>query len=234
MVKLVLITLPNFKNLIILTMDFTELMKIKSYFFIKRLFDIVFSFLLMIMLSWLYIVIALVILISSGYPIFYADKRVGKNGKTISVFKFRTMINNAQDNIKNLLTPEEYNTWEREHKLNNDPRVTKVGRILRKLSMDELPQLLNIFFGSMSFVGPRPITFLELNKYFNQKEKEKLLSVKPGLISLWSVYGRSDVLFSDGKRQAIELEYFNHCNLWFDFKLIIKVIPNVILCKGAR
>lgn len=204
------------------------------YKFIKRVFDIISSLTLIILISWLLIILYLIVMFTSGHPVIYRDKRIGKNGEGISVFKFRTMVKNAESRIKEYLTPDQYEIWKKERKLDFDPRITKIGRFLRKTSLDELPQLFNILFGSMSVVGPRPITEFELNQFFNDDQKSILLSARPGLISYWSINGRSNISFLDGERQRLELEYFSKCSCLFDLKLIFKSIPVVISEKGAK
>lgn len=204
------------------------------YLFIKRLFDIITSFITIIVLSWLLLIIFIIEIFSTkGHPIF-KDIRIGKKGKVIKVYKFRTMVYDAETNIEKYLTPEQIQIWNRERKLDNDPRITKFGKFLRKTSLDELPQLFNILFGSMSIVGYRPMTEREVSSHFTLKEREVLKKARPGLTGYWQVYGRSDVSFISGKRQQLEIEYFSKRSLWFDFKLIILTIPAVLSENGAK
>lgn len=215
----------------------TPSIKIKGgfiYNFIKRLFDIITSLIVILLFSWLLLIIFIVVIFSTkGHPIF-KDHRIGKNGKEIKVYKFRSMVYDAETNIEKYLTPEQIEIWKEERKLDNDPRITKVGKFLRKTSLDELPQLFNILFGSMSVVGYRPMTEREITQYFSPEEQEILKKARPGLTGYWQVYGRSDVSFLSGKRQKLEIEYFTKRSLWFDFKLIILTIPAVINEKGAK
>ena len=206
----------------------------KTYFFLKRFFDIFLSLLAILILSWLYILVSLLVLIFSGYPIFYKDKRVGKNRKTIYVLKYRTMYNNAEERIETYLSKEELEKWKTDRKIENDPRITKIGKILRKTSIDELPQLFNIFIGNMSIVGPRPVIEKEYNDHYTEEERKLILSVRPGLISYWSVHGRSNVDYKSGERQKLELEYFNHRSIWFDFWIVLSAVPAVLSGKGAK
>lgn len=205
----------------------------KFYFFAKRFFDILFSLTAIICLSPLLLLLLFVeIILTRGHPVYF-DHRIGQNGNPISVYKFRSMCYDAESNIDKYLSPEQIEAWERERKVDNDPRVTKFGNVLRKTSLDELPQLFNILFGNMSFVGPRPITERELDN-FSEEQKKLLLSAKPGLTGYWQVYGRSNVDYESGIRQTLELTYFAKRSLWFDFKLILKTVLVVLKKEGAQ
>lgn len=204
------------------------------YSFFKRLFDFLSSLIVIILISWLLLILYIIqIFATKGHPIF-KDNRIGKNGKHIKVYKFRSMYYDAESNIDKYLTPEQKEIWLRERKLDDDPRITKVGKFLRKTSLDELPQLFNILFGSMSVVGYRPMSEREVNEHFTEKEKEILFKAKPGLTGYWQVYGRSDVDFASGERQKLELEYFYKRGFFFDLGLIFKTIPAVLKHKGAK
>ncbi len=204
------------------------------YFAIKRLFDIILSFIAIIVLSPVMLFAFIAVKCSSKGKAIFCDKRTGKNGKTIYVYKFRSMYSDAESNIDHYLTPEQKEIWLKERKLDNDPRITKVGRFIRKTSIDELPQLFNIFFGSMSIVGTRPITNEELTNNYTIEEQNILKQGKPGLTGYWQVYGRGEVEYKDGKRQELELAYFYKRSLWFDLKLIILTVPAVFKQKGAH
>jgi len=199
------------------------------YLFIKRIIDIVLSFIGIVILLPVFIIFSVLIKLDSKGPIFFKHKRIGKNGKIIGVYKFRSMVINAESLIKKF-TPEQKEEYEKNFKLENDPRITKVGGFLRKSSLDELPQLLNVFLGNMTLVGPRPIVQDELEKYGDQKEK--FLSVTPGLTGYWQASGRSDVSYEE--RIKMELYYIDHCSLWLDFKIILKTFVAVIKKEGAR
>lgn len=206
----------------------------KAYDFWKRLFDLICSFLAICLLSWLLLLIFIVqIFATKGHPIF-KDMRIGKGGKMIGVLKFRSMYYDAETNIDKYLTQEQKETWIRERKLDNDPRITKVGHFLRVTSLDELPQLFNILFGSMSLVGYRPMSEREYHDHFSEEQRHVLALAKPGLTGCWQVYGRSDVDFESGKRQKLELEYFSKRSFWFDLKLIFLTVPAVFKEKGAK
>ena len=181
------------------------------------------------MLSPLFIIISLVVKISSKGSVFFIHERIGFQGKKFKLIKFRTMVDNAEDMIA-AFTPEQKKEWEENFKLKDDPRITKIGKFLRKTSLDELPQLINILKGDMSFVGPRPIVEDELSWYGDNKEK--LLSVKPGLTGWWAVNGRSDVPYPE--RCDLELYYVDHFSFGLDLKIIIKTLGAIIKKDGAR
>ena len=201
------------------------------YNIVKRLFDLLFSFIFLLLLAFPILIISIIVVIDSkGKPIF-GDLRVGKNHKAIKVYKFRSMVHDAESNIDNYLTSEQKEIWIRKRKLDNDPRVTKFGRILRKTSIDEITQLWNIFIGNLSFVGPRPITECELEYAYTKEEQELLLSVKPGLTGAWQVYGREDAEFNDGKRQKLELDYIANRGIITDIKILFLTIPAILKHK---
>ena len=204
------------------------------YRFVKRSFDIFVSLIAILVLSPLFIIFILINAIyTRGHPIFF-DKRVGKDHKQINVYKFRSMYYDAETNIGKYLTKEQQRQWKEERKVQNDPRITPVGKILRKTSVDELPQLFNILFGSMSIVGPRPITERELKLHFDKEQQDIMLSARPGLIGYWGVKGRSNIDFSSGERQKLELDYFKLRGLLFDLGLMFRVIPAVLKGSGAK
>ena len=204
------------------------------YRFIKRSGDIFFSSILIIILSPLLLILTLIVWISTkGNPIF-KDMRVGYKHKPIGVLKFRTMYIDAETNIDKYLNKKQKRQWKKERKVNDDPRITPTGKLLRRTSLDELPQLFNIFIGNMTFVGPRPITEHEVTEYFSEEEQKILLSCRPGLIGYWAVMGRSNVSFSSGERQKLELDYFKLRSTLFDISLIFRVIPAVLKGKGAK
>lgn len=204
------------------------------YRLIKRLFDIFFSLFLILLSSPILIIIFIILLFArNGAPI-YADKRIGKNGKQIKVLKFRSMYKDADDNPRKYLNDEQYEQFINERKVINDPRVTKFGRIIRKASIDELPQLFNILVGTMSVVGNRPITQLELDTNYSEEQQKIFVSARPGLTGWWQVSGRNDVEYYNGERQKLELEYYEKRSLWFDTKILFKTIPAVLKHKGVQ
>ena len=172
------------------TTSTNEVIKIRSiYKYIKRFMDIVLASVGLVVLSPVFLIIAILIKVESKGKVFFKHKRIGKNGKEIYIYKFRTMVENAEDLIKQF-TPEQMKEFKENFKLENDPRVTKIGKVLRKTSLDELPQLINIIKGDISIIGPRPVVEEELEKY--GINKNKFLSVTPGLTGYWQV-----PLFSD-------------------------------------
>lgn len=198
---------------------------------LKRLLD------LFVILSlcpiWIpvFILCAILTKLTSKGPIFYGHKRVGKNGKTIKCWKFRSMVVNSQEILEKLLAENEEmrRQWEKDRKLEHDPRITGFGKILRKTSMDELPQLINILLGEMSLVGPRPVTEPELEKYGDYSSY--VLSVKPGLSGMWQISGRSDTGYEE--RISYDTYYIQNWSIWLDIWILIKSVWVVLLGKGA-
>ena len=195
--------------------------------YIKEIIDIVLGTIGLILFSPLFIIIAILIKLDSEGPIFYKHLRVGRYGKPFYLWKFRTMYKDADKILDKY--PELKKEFEKEFKLKNDPRVTRIGKFLRKFSLDEIPQIFNILKGEMSIVGPRPVTFMELEKY--GEYKDEVLRVKPGLTGLWQVSGRSDLDYA--RRIALDLYYIQNWSLLLDIKIILKTIPAVFLGKGA-
>lgn len=204
------------------------------YFSIKYIFDFLVSLISIIILSPLLIVVALLVKLTSKGPVFFVDKRIGKDEKIIGVLKFRSMYVDAETHIEKYLTPEQIKIWNEERKLENDPRITKIGNFLRKSSIDELPQLFNILAGQMSIVGPRPISKREYDTYFTPEEKNILSTARPGLTGYWQVFGRNEVDYASGERSKLTMEYFSKRSLWLDFKIIIKTFGVVLSRKGAE
>lgn len=198
------------------------------YRLMKRVFDILASIVAMLILWPLVLVLILLIRIDSKGSAFYIHERIGKNGKKIGLYKFRTMYIPSDPKYRQL-TPQEMERWYRNYKLEDDPRVTRIGNVLRKTSLDELPQLLNILLGDMSFVGPRPVVSGEIERY--GAYKGEFLSVTPGLTGYWQAYARNSVSYSE--RIQMELYYVRNCSLWLDTKILFKTIGTVISQKGA-
>jgi exopolysaccharide production protein ExoY len=199
---------------------------------IKRIFDIVFSSCAIVFFLPLGLVLAVLIKVTSVGPVLYVCKRVGRHGKAIYCWKFRTMCLDADQVLKEILArdPILRQEWETYYKLKDDPRINSVGRFLRKTSLDELPQFWNVLKGDLSVVGPRPVTEEEIEKYFGSK-KEKLLSVRPGLTGIWQTSGRSLLTFEE--RLKLEESYVDKQSLGLDLRIICKTIPVLFLSKGA-
>ena len=197
----------------------------------KRLGDIIFSILGIILTLPITIVTAIAIKLEDGGPVLYTSYRVGQFGKQFKMYKFRSMKVNA-DKLEDMLTSEELEEYRAEYKIRNDKRVTKVGRFIRKYSIDELPQLFNILKGELSFIGPRPVLDEETRLYGDKREL--LLSVRPGLTGYWQAYGRNNVTYESGERQAMELYYIENFSWWFNVKIFFRTIKAVITAEGAE
>ena len=194
--------------------------------FYKRTFDIVFSATVLIFFSPVYILLSLLVYLSSPGPIFYTQERVGKNFKRFKCTKFRTMIINADQVLSELLenSPDKRQEFEETFKLKHDPRITWIGKFLRVTSLDELPQFWNVLVGDMSVVGPRPLVPEEVYKYGNKMQR--VLTVKPGITGLWQVSGRNDIPYS--QRVLIDVYYVNHNNPLLDFWIVLKTVGVVL------
>jgi Undecaprenyl-phosphate galactose phosphotransferase WbaP len=175
--------------------------------------------------------IALLVKISSPGPVLYGHERLGKNGKRFTAYKFRSMAIDSEERLRRLLEADSAvrEEWEANHKLRNDPRVTGIGKILRRTSFDEFPQLINILRGEMSLVGPRPIVDAEIQKY--GEDYSRIFSVKPGLTGLWQVSGRSDTDYRD--RVSYDTYYLQSWSVWLDLWVLFKTFGVVITGKGA-
>ena len=200
-----------------------------GYIVVKRLIDLIGAILGVIVLLPIFLIVALAIKLEDPKgPIFYAHQRLGKNGELIPVYKFRSMYQNA-DKMIDSFNEEQKKEYQENFKLKNDPRVTKIGKILRKTSLDEIPQLVNVIKGEMSIVGPRPIVKQELEKYAGYEDL--LLSVQPGLTGMWQAFGRSDISYEE--RVQMDVEYVNNKSLILDLKIIIYTVISVIKGTGA-
>ena len=195
---------------------------------LKRFFDIVLSVLMLVALSPLFIVIATVIKMTSRGPVFFIQERVGYYGRSFMFYKFRSMYVDAEERKRALMEKNESRDGVI-FKMKNDPRITPFGRILRKTSMDELPQLLNVLLGDMSLVGPRPPLPSEVRQY--SLEDRKRLNIKPGITCIWQVSGRSDIPFK--KQVELDKEYIQSQSLWKDLLVLLRTIPAILSGKGA-
>lgn len=199
----------------------------KGYLFVKRVMDIVCSALALIVLSPILLITALAIKLESPGPVVFVQKRVGINGKQFNMYKFRSMCMDAEEKLKNLQHKNE--TEGPTFKMQKDPRITKVGHFIRKYSIDELLQLVNILKGDMSIIGPRPAIQREVAQY-GEFDKLRLL-VKPGLSCYWQVSGRSDIPFDEWMK--LDVKYIKEMSLLTDIKIILLTLPAVLKGDGA-
>lgn len=197
----------------------------------KRFFDILLSLIGIFLLIVPMLIISMIIFFIDGGNIIYAHKRIGYKGKEFKCFKFRSMRTNSEKIFQEYLekNKEEKEYWLKERKIKNDPRITKIGKIIRKTALDELPQLFNVLFGDMSLIGPRPITNEELDLY--EENKKLYLSVKPGLTGLWQISGRNDISYK--QRVLLDAWYVRNWSPWHDIIILIKTIPVLLFRKGA-
>ncbi|AXV17513.1 exopolysaccharide biosynthesis protein (plasmid) [Neorhizobium sp. SOG26] len=197
----------------------------------KRSFDITAALAALIIFSPIFLLIMALVKFSDGGSIFYGHRRVGHNGRYFHCLKFRTMVMNGDEVLRAYLkaNPSAAEEWRKTRKLRDDPRVTAVGAVLRKLSLDELPQLINILRGDMSVVGPRPVVDEELNIY--DADAIYYLSTRPGLTGLWQISGRNDVSYES--RIAFDTQYVQNWSLVQDLLIIAKTIPAVCLSRGS-
>ena len=192
----------------------------KLYMGVKRIIDILLSAMALILLSWLFLILCIAIKIDSRGPILFKQKRVGIHKTHFMIYKFRTMrIDTPKDMPTHMLAdPEQY--------------ITRVGKFLRKTSLDEFPQFINVIKGEMSFVGPRPVVQKEVDMYYGEENSRKIFMVKPGITGMWQANGRSDIENYD-ERIALDLYYIRNWSLWLDVIITVKTIKNVIGKKGA-
>ena len=203
------------------------------YRILKKFFDLLFSLLFLIFSFPLFLIISLLIKLSSRGPIFFLQERIGKNNIPFKCIKFRTMYPEAKDIMKNILMKDKKlkKEFEETYKLKNDPRITTIGKFLRETSLDELPQFINVIKGEMSIVGPRPIVKDEKKKY--GKNLKKVLSIKPGITGLWQVSGRNNLTYK--KRVILDLNYVSNYNLIMDIRILIRTFGVILfpLDSGA-
>lgn len=202
------------------------------YFFVKRLFDVLMAIIGIIAMIPIALIVKISYMLTGDFDsIFYKQKRIGKNGKIIYIYKFRSMVPNADEVLKELLQKPKYKKeWQKNQKLENDPRITKAGKILRKTSLDEMPQFIAVFKGDMSLIGPRPLVEGELDAHNGNHQIYE--AIKPGITGWWASHGRSDTTYEE----RLELEYFyvNNCSLKIDIKCIAATVKAVICKKGAK
>lgn len=203
----------------------------KLYDPVKRVFDFVLAASVAVLSLPFLLIVGLLIKSHDGGPAFFVQERIGKGGKTFKCFKFRTMVTDADKRLKDLLSsdPVAAEEWAKDQKLRNDPRITGVGRFLRKTSLDELPQLLNILKGEMSLVGPRPVVSNEALKYGS--DFISYASCLPGVTGLWQISGRNDTTYAE--RVALDVKYANERSFFMDLKILVLTIPAVLFSSGA-
>lgn len=206
--------------------------KWRCYAFVKRAFDIVASAAALIILSPIMLIAAILVYVDDPGKVFYGHVRIGKNGKPFKMWKFRSMYMNA-DKMIDLLTPEQAKQYYTEFKIDNDPRITKIGNFLRKTSLDELPQLFNVLCNDMSLVGPRPLIESEIQTYYDDTH-DVLLAVKPGVTGYWQAYARNNATYQSGERQKMEMYYVRNASLWLDIKILFKTVESVLKKSGAQ
>ncbi len=201
---------------------------------VKRFFDIFVGLIGIFFLIPITILVKLITVCSGDFhSIFFKQKRLGRYGEFIYIYKFRTMVPNAEEVLQKWLQDNEdiRDEYYRNRKIENDPRITKIGKILRVTSLDEFPQFINIFKGDMSFIGPRPIVPDEIENY-NKAQARKFLSMRPGLTGYWAANGRNNVSYDE--RVRLELYYIDHFSLWLDIKIIFSTIISVFRRTGAK
>lgn len=201
---------------------------ITSSFGVKRFMDILGAGLALLLLSPLLLVVGLAILVEDGRPIFFSQERIGAHGKPFRIYKLRSMRIDAEEKRASLQGYNESSDGVI-FKMRDDPRITRIGRFIRKASIDELPQLWNVMCGDMSLVGPRPALPSEVEQY-SLEERQRIM-IKPGITCFWQVSGRSTLSFSE--QVQLDVEYIQSQSFWLDMRLLMKTIPAVILARGA-
>jgi exopolysaccharide production protein ExoY len=202
--------------------------EVESFPSIKRILDISLASVLLIICVPVLIVASVLVLVTEGMPITYGHQRIGKKGTTFDCYKFRTMVTGFNFTEYLETSPAAALEWKQNQKLDNDPRVTRIGRWLRRMNLDELPQLLNILRGDMSFVGPRPVTETELARY--GADVDKYLSVTPGLTGLWQINGRNRLSYAE--RVALDVRYVATRSIWLDLAILLRTAKVLVLHDG--
>ena len=208
--------------------DIVDNEKIRLYSVTKKSMDLILSFIGLILLIPVFLILAILVKLDSKGPVFYAHTRKGKNRSDIKIYKFRTMYSNS-DEIFESFSDEQKEEYYKNFKLDKDPRVTKVGDFLRRTSLDEIPQLINVLKGDLSLVGPRPIVEKEICKY--GQYADKLFSVIPGITGYWQSHGRSDTSYEE--RIEMDMYYIDNRSILLDIKIMFKTVISVIKKEGA-
>ena len=204
-----------------------------GYRFIKRAFDIAFSVCVLVVGFIPCVLLSVAVVVDTQGSPLYSQERIGRNGKRIRIYKFRSMVVDSDD-VEKYFTPEQLAAWNRERKVEDDPRTTKLGKVLRRTSLDEIPQFVNVLFGHLSVIGPRAITEHELRSHFSDEEKIRLLSVSPGITGLWQCGPRNSATFESGDRQKIELEYVDKASLCLDARIFFRTFKVMFLDRTGR
>lgn len=210
-----------------------EFSKRVIYLFVKRVFDLLISAIGIIFLIPITFAIKLSYVFHGDfYPVIYTHERIGKNGKLFKLYKYRSMVPNADEELKNILNSDKklYAEYKKNKKLSNDPRITKIGKFIRKYSIDELPQLINVFIGNMSLIGNRP--YLPREKKDMGNYYKYIILTKPGITGYWQVSGRNDISFK--KRLQLEKYYSNNNSIGMDLKIFFKTFKVVLCGRGAK
>ena len=208
--------------------DIVDNEKIRLYSVTKKSMDLILSFIGLILLIPVFLILAILVKLDSKGPVFYAHTRKGKNRSDIKIYKFRTMYSNS-DEIFESFSDEQKEEYYKNFKLDNDPRVTKIGDFLRRTSLDEIPQLAHVLKGDLSLVGPRPIVEKEICKY--GQYADKLFSVIPGITGYWQSHGRSDTSYEE--RIEMDMYYIDNRSILLDIKIMFKTVISVIKKEGA-
>jgi len=196
----------------------------------KHFFDRLVAVIALCVFSWVFVLVAISIKLTSPGPIIFRQTRGGKNGRPFTMFKFRTMVTDAEMQREELMQMNQMSGPV--FKVDSDPRVTTIGRFLRKTSLDEIPQLWNIIRGDMSLVGPRPLPIYEVEKFETTSQRRRL-SMKPGVTCLWQISGRNNITdFNDWVK--LDLRYIDNWTLWLDIKILLQTVPAVIFGRGAK
>lgn len=204
----------------------------QGYLIVKRLFDIVFSLVVCAILIIPSIILCICIRVESpGNPLFFQE-RVGLRGKKFCIWKFRTMYADAHEHPERYLTPEQMKEWQREQKVENDPRITRIGRWLRRMSLDEVPQFINVLKGDLSVIGPRPVTESETHEFGNARDE--FLSVKPGITGWWQVTDRNAATWQNGERQLLELFYVRHASFGLDLRVFCRTFKVMFIDRNGH
>jgi undecaprenyl-phosphate galactose phosphotransferase len=199
---------------------------------LKRILDIGLGLVGALLLVPLHLLVTFLVKIDDQGKVVFTQNRIGRNGKPIRIYKFRTMVENAEQVLKDMMErdPAIREAYERDKKLENDPRITRIGNILRKTSLDEFPQFLNVLKGEMSFVGPRPYLFNEIKDM--EDKYDSIIKIKPGITGLWQATGRNDISFDE--RVVLDQYYVRNWTIWFDFVIILRTVLSVLTRKGVK